>query len=171
MSDFQAATTAERQVLLLLDAACQVATQLDERRLGVIEQPDRNQKAAVVDTAERLAHLIVVTANRLPDDVGSELREHVQGRLGELRHHLLATGIDLLLGRADEITRMAQVSEEDGERPRGLAGKLAVMLWNVEDALLALGGADSLHDQAYAKLNDARDAVARLQAIEAERDG
>lgn len=169
--DIQAATAAERQALQVLDAAYEVAAGLKAQRHALARRPRPGHRQALMEAAERLVNLIMLAAQRMSDDVGHDVRDHVQTKLGELRDRLLATGTGLVADRADQITkRVRTVTGRRTEYPLGLAAKLATLLSNIEQAVDAMGGAIHLDEEVRAKVNDARQAVARLQVIEAERE-
>ncbi|GEM_PF-3198412 len=171
MSQIHGVTSAERQALLVLNAAYEVAAGLDARRQALAKRPRPGHRQALMEAAERLVNLIMLAAQRMSDDVGPDVREHVEGKLGELRDRLLATGTGLVADRADQITRRVQdVTGPRTEYPLGLAAKLAVVLSGIEQAVEAMGGAHHLDDEVKAKLAEARQAVSRLQAVEAERE-
>lgn len=171
MSEIQGVTAAERQALLVLDAAYEVAAGLDSRRQALARQPLPGHRQALIEAAERLVNLVTLAAQRMSDDVGPEVRDYVQARMGELRDRLLATGTGLVADRADEITR--RVLDVTGARtgyPLGLAAKLAILLSSIEQAVEAMGGMHHLDEEVRAKLAEARQAVIRLHVIEAERE-
>lgn len=170
-NDVQASNAAERQALLVLEAAYEVAAGLQAQRQALAKRPRPGHRKALMEAAERLVNLIMLAAQRLSDEVGPDVRHHVHARLSELRDRLLATGTGLVADRADSITRRVQtVTGERTEYPLGLANKLAVVLSNVEQAVEAMGGDSQLDDEVRSKLTEARQAVARLHVIEAEHE-
>lgn len=169
--DVQASNAAERQALLVVDAAYDVAASLQAQRHALAKHPRSSHRKALMEAAERLVNLIMLAAQRLSDEVGPEVRDHVHAKLSELRDRLLATGTGLVADRAESITRRVQtVTGERTEYPLGLANKMAVVLSNVEQAVEAMGGDSHLDDEVRSKLSDARQAVARLHIIEAEHE-
>lgn len=171
MSEIQGSTPAERQALLVLDAAYEVAAGLDARRQAVARQPIPGHRQALVEAAERLVNLVMLAAQRMSDDVGPDVREYVHSRMDDLRERLLATGTGLVADRADEITRRVQdVTTARTGYPLGLAAKLTILLSSIEQAVEAMGGFHHLDDEVKAKLAEARQAVVRLHVIEAERE-
>lgn len=171
MSQIQGVTSAERQALLVLDAASEVAAGLDVRRKALAGQSHPDHRQALLEAAERLVNLIILAGQRMSEDVGPDVREYVTGNLEKLRNRLMATGTGLVADRADKITRRVQdVTGGRLEYPLGLAGKLSMVLSGIEQAVEAMGGAHYLDEEVTAKLEEARQAVIRLQIIESERE-
>jgi hypothetical protein len=107
----------------------------------------------------------------MSEDVGPDVRDYVEGRLAELRDRLMSTGTGLVADRAQAITRRVQgVTGAKAEYPLGLAAKLALALSNIEQAVDAMGGPSHLDAEVAAKLEQARQAVEQLQAVEANNE-
>lgn len=167
-------TAAERQAVLVMETAYEVAAGIEARRASLKSStlPDearRRARAELVEASERLVNLVILASRRLSSDLGGEIGEMVDRGMDELRQRLLATGTGLVIDRADKIKAKAlSVVDGGADCPLGLAPRLAEILGSVEATVGALGGLAILPEHDRAKVEEARQAVGRLAAFEAK---
>ncbi|HLN24277.1 MAG TPA: hypothetical protein VK558_09865 [Patescibacteria group bacterium] len=165
-------TAAERQALLVLETAYEVAGGIEKRRatLGKSDASDearRQAKQELIEASERLINLLVLASRRMASDVSAEIADLVRSRTEELRLRLLAAGMGLVTDRAEKVkNRALSIVDGGAASPLGLAPRLAEIMSSIEATVGALGGPSVLPEEDRAKIEEARTAVARLAVFE-----